>query len=107
VNLRYPSAAESSGVAIRMMGMGKPVIFSNDAAISRFPENTCLRVDTGPAEEEMLAHYILWLGEERQAPRAIGHKAAEHIAREHAPEKVARAYWKVLRLGSPQELPGD
>lgn len=94
VNLRYPSAAESSGVAIRMMGIGKVVAFSNDPAIVRFPENACLRIDTGPAEEEMLANYIVWLAKERAVVTAIGRAAAQYIAREHAPEKVAAVYWK-------------
>ncbi len=97
VNLRYPSAAESSGIAIRMMGIGKAVAFTNDPAISRFPENACLRVDIGPAEEEMLTDYIVWLSREREAVRAIGRNAAEHIAREHAPAKVAARYWDAIR----------
>lgn len=96
INLRYPSAAESSGVAIRMMGIGKAVAFTHDAAVSRFPENACLRIDVGAAEEQMLADYIVWLAGNREAVEAIGRKAAEYIAAEHAPEKVAAAYWKVV-----------
>jgi glycosyltransferase involved in cell wall biosynthesis len=96
VNLRYPSAAESSGVAIRMMGIGKVVAFTADPAIAPFPEDACLRIDTGPAEEEMLASYIVWLAGEREAAAAIGRNAARHIALKHAPEKVASAYWEVL-----------
>lgn len=92
VNLRYPSAAESSGVAVRMMGIGKAVAFSNDTAVGRIPPNACLRVDTGPAEEEILAEYIVWLAREPGAVQAIGRRAAEHVAREHAPAKVAEAY---------------
>ncbi|MEO5923333.1 MAG: glycosyltransferase [Bryobacteraceae bacterium] len=95
VNLRYPSAAESSGIAIRMMGIGKAVVFTNDPSIARFPEDACLRVDIGPAEEEMLANYIVWLSREREAAQAIGRNAAQHIAKQHAPEKVAAAYWAV------------
>ncbi len=96
VNLRYPSAAESSGVAIRMMGIGKAVAFTNDKAIARIPEDACLRIDVGPAEEEMLADYIVLLARESGAAAAIGRKAAQHIAREHAPAKVAAEYRKVL-----------
>lgn len=96
VNLRYPSAAESSGVAIRMMGIGKAVAFTRDAAVSRFPENACLRVDVGPVEQQMLADYIVWLAGNREAGEAIGKHAARHIAAEHAPAKVAAAYWDVV-----------
>src|SRR5512140_1509383 len=43
INLRYPSAAETSGIAIRMMGIGKAVIFTAGEALNRIPENACLR----------------------------------------------------------------
>jgi glycosyltransferase involved in cell wall biosynthesis len=97
VNLRYPSAAESSGVAIRMMGIGKAVAFSDDDAVRRIPANACLRIDTGAAEEEMLADYIVWLAERPGSAAAIGANAARHIAQDHAAEKIGVAYRDLLR----------
>lgn len=97
VNLRYPSAAETSGIAVRMMGIGKPVIFTASEALARIPENACLRLDVGPEEEQMLAGYIAWLAGNREAGLGIGRRAAAHVAQCHAPEKVAREYWNVLR----------
>lgn len=97
INLRYPTAAETSGIAIRLMGIGKPVVFSNGAEIARIPENACLRVETGPAEEELLADYIGWLASDRETAQRIGHHAAEHIAAHHALESVAAQYWDVLK----------
>jgi glycosyltransferase involved in cell wall biosynthesis len=100
INLRYPTAAETSGIAIRMMGIGKPVVFSEGAEIARIPENACLRVETGPAEEELLAHYIAWLARDREAAEEIGQRAARHVAANHAVEEVAAAYWSILRSSS-------
>ncbi|MCU1337166.1 MAG: hypothetical protein JWO19_2747 [Bryobacterales bacterium] len=97
INLRYPSAAETSGIAIRMMGIGKTVIFTASEALARIPTNACLRLNVGPEEEEMLAGYITWLAGNREAGIEIGRRAAVHIAQCHAPEKVAREYWDVLR----------
>lgn len=96
INLRYPSAAETSGIAIRMMGIGKPVIFTASDALARIPDNACLRVDVGPDEEQMLAAYIAWLAENREAGLEIGRRAATHVARHHALDEVARQYWDVL-----------
>jgi len=96
INLRYPSAAETSGIAIRMMGIGKPAIFTAGEALDRIPANACLRLDVGPEEEKMLAGYISWLAENREAGREIGLRAAAHIAQHHAAKKVAREYWNVL-----------
>jgi len=96
VNLRYPTAAETSGIAVRMMGIGKPVVFSDGEEIARIPENACLRVETGLLEEEMLADYIVWLAGDPEIVREIGLRAAAHIAKHHSPEAAADQYWKVL-----------
>jgi glycosyltransferase involved in cell wall biosynthesis len=97
INLRFPTAAESSGIAIRMMGIGKPVVFTAGEEIARIPENACLRVDVGPAEEEMLAGYIVWLAGDREAAREIGRHAAAHIAKAHVLDTVAERYWEILK----------
>jgi glycosyltransferase involved in cell wall biosynthesis len=96
LNLRYPSAAETSGIAISMMGIGKPVVFTAGQELARFPENSCLRVEAGPGEESTLAEYIVWLAANPEAAREIGLRAARHIASEHAPELAARRYWAAL-----------
>jgi glycosyltransferase involved in cell wall biosynthesis len=96
INLRYPTAAETSGIAIRMMGSGKPVIFSAGEETLRYPENACLRVDPGPGEESMLADYLRWLAADRGAGEEIGRRAAAHIAREHALDRVAAQYWSAI-----------
>lgn len=97
VNLRYPCAGETSGIAIRLMGIGKPVVFTNDASTSRIPDTACLRVDAGAAEIEMLAGYISWLARQPEAAREIGRRAAAHIASAHTPERAAAAYWEAIK----------
>jgi glycosyltransferase involved in cell wall biosynthesis len=96
VNLRYPSAAETSGIGIRMMGIGKPVVFTASEALARIPANACLRLDVGADEGQMLAGYIALLAGNREAGLEIGRRAAAHIALCHDPQKVAREYWRVL-----------
>ncbi len=101
LNLRFPTAGETSGIAIRMMGIGKTAAFSAGEEVSRYPENACLRVDPGPGEELMLADYLLWLASDREAGEEIGRRAAAHIGREHALERVAVQYWDAV-LGRDQ-----
>jgi glycosyltransferase involved in cell wall biosynthesis len=98
INLRYPSAAETSGIGVRMMGIGKPVVFTASEALARIPANACLRLDVGPDEEKTLAGYIAWLAGSREARLEIGRRAAAHIAQHHDPEKVAQEYWKVINI---------
>jgi len=96
INLRYPAAGETSAISIRLMGIGKPVVMTSGIETSRFPDATCLRVDAGVAEEEMLAEYMLWLAGSAAEAETIGREAAEHIRTLHAPDRVARAYWTAL-----------
>jgi hypothetical protein len=83
INLRFPAAGETSGIAIRLMGLAKPVLVTAGPETSRFPESVCVRIDSGLPEEEMLA-------------RAIGLRAAGHILEHHSLERAADMYWQVL-----------
>jgi glycosyltransferase involved in cell wall biosynthesis len=96
INLRYPAAGETSGIAIRLMGIGKPVLVSEGKEVARFPDNSCLRVDTGAAEEEMLAEYMVWLARFPDDARAIGQRAAAYIGQYHSPARIAESYWQAL-----------
>jgi len=96
VNLRYPTAAETSGIAISMMGIGKAVIFTAGEEIARFPGNACLKVEAGAGEEASLAEYLVWLSSAPDAAGAIGERAEAHIRQEHAGEKVAAQYWNAV-----------
>ncbi len=97
VNLRYPEAGETSGIALRAMAAGKAVIVTSGEAASRFPEAACARVDPGPAEEDMLAETMLWLAESPAARSAMGAIARDYARSVHSPEAAARRYWELLR----------
>ncbi len=96
INLRYPAAGETSGISIRLMGIGKPVMMNNGMETSRFPDPACIRVDEGVLEEEMLGAYMLWLARFTEDARVIGRRAGEYIREQHAPTRVARLYWGAL-----------
>jgi glycosyltransferase involved in cell wall biosynthesis len=96
INLRYPMAGETSGIAIRLMGLGKTVLVSAGDETSRFPETTVVRIDPGQAEEEMLAEYLVWLARCPDDARAIGQRAAGYIREHHSPARVAGLYWRAL-----------
>ena len=97
INLRYPAAGETSAIGSSLMGIGKPVMFTAGPETSRFPEASCLWVDAGSAEEEMVAEYLIWLALNRRDAAAIGARAAEHIRERHAPDHVAKLYWDVCQ----------
>jgi glycosyltransferase involved in cell wall biosynthesis len=96
INLRYPAAGETSGIAIRLMGSAKPVILTEGEEISRFPPETCLRVAPGIAEQPELVQYMLMLAQSPGLREEMGRLAAAHIERNHSAKAVAAAYWNVL-----------
>ncbi|MCL6546391.1 MAG: glycosyltransferase [Bryobacteraceae bacterium] len=96
INLRYPGAGETSGVAIRLMGAGKPVILSASEETSAFPPETCLKASPGIAEEDELEHHMVLLASARQLASEMGHRAAAYIRAHHAAQTVAESCWRIL-----------
>ncbi len=96
ISLRNPSAGETSGIGIRLMGIGKPVLVSAAEEVSRFPENAVIRIDRGLAQEPQLVEYMMWLVEHPERARQIGARAAAYIAAYHAPDLVALRYFELL-----------
>lgn len=92
VNLRYPSAGETSGALVRLLGSGKAVIISNVNQFSEWPDNVCLKVDLGPAEEAMLLYYLRRLVEDEPLRLQLGENARRYTETHHAIENSVEAY---------------
>jgi len=90
VNLRYPAAGETSGITVRMMGIGRAVMVTAGGETAEFPSGSCLPVDPGLAEEEMVEAFMEWLCHEPDRARELGFHARNHILRAHDPAAVAR-----------------
>jgi glycosyltransferase involved in cell wall biosynthesis len=96
INLRYPAAGETSGIAIRMMGIGKPVLLTDAEECSRIPEDACLRIAAGIAERESLLHHMILLTSISGVARAVGERGAGHIAANHRVTQISKQYWELL-----------
>jgi len=96
VNLRDPSAGETSGIAIRLMAMGKPVLMTDSPACARFPADACIRIARGVAERESLRQNVRLLMSAPEAAAAIGRRAAEYVRAGHCLERVGARYWELL-----------
>lgn len=105
VNLRYPGAGETSGIAIRLAGIGKCMVVTAGEEYARWPETACVRVDAGQAESEMLETYLRWLVSDPEAAREIGRRGREHVAVRHSPQKAARAVWNAMSALQSKQRP--
>lgn len=97
INLRFPTAGETSGIAIRFMGLAKTVLMTDSQEIASYPQSACLRILPGLAEAEHLATVLTWLREFQSAAREIGAEARRWVERHCDPHQVAEAYAAVLR----------
>jgi glycosyltransferase involved in cell wall biosynthesis len=96
INLRYPAAGESSGIAVRMMGIGKPVLLTDGLESAPYPEDACVRIAAGPAERDSLRQHMVLLTSMAEVASAIGQRGAGHIAAHHRVEPVGKRYWDLL-----------
>jgi len=96
INLRWPAAGETSGIAIRLMGVGRPVLLTDGEENARYPDTACLRIAPGVPEEDSLFRHMLLLTSLKGCAREIGRRASEHIAACHPAARVAQLYWDTL-----------
>jgi glycosyltransferase involved in cell wall biosynthesis len=106
INLRYPTAGETSGIGVRLMGIGKPVMFTAGREIARIPETARIAIEPGQAEHDHLVASMLWLADNPEHARRIGRQAAAHIAEHHDPDSVARSLVAVAQAAGTDILAG-
>jgi len=97
INLRHPSAGETSGTLIRLLGLGKAVIVSNTGAFAEIPDHCCAKIDLDATEEELLFAVLRALATDPGLRRRMGDNARRHIAAHHTLEGSARAYADFVR----------
>jgi glycosyltransferase involved in cell wall biosynthesis len=97
VNLRHPSAGETSGTLIRMLGLGKPVIVSRSGAFTEIPDDCCAKVDVDETEEELLFAYLRRLAEDEPLRRRMGENARRYAQSHHTLEGSAGGYAEFIR----------
>ena len=94
VNLRYPSAGETSGTLIRALDAGKPVAVSDYAQFAEFPDDVVFKVPLGAGEVERLVEFFT---SDLPSPAAKQRAWLE----EHASlEKTVEGYLRALECGS-------
>jgi glycosyltransferase involved in cell wall biosynthesis len=96
INLRFPTAGETSGIAVRFMGIGKPVLLTDGLECSRFPDDACLRIPPGPCERDSLLAHMILLTSMQDVADSIGQRGAAYIQSKHRVEQIGTQYWQLL-----------
>jgi glycosyltransferase involved in cell wall biosynthesis len=122
LNLRYPSAGETSGTLIRAFEAGKPVAVSDYAQFAELPDDCVVKIPFGDPEIEQLSDFFLrdlpdpaaaqkqWLDEHASMEKTVaGYLAALHAAADGVPGTGSRVPSAVDRERpgtSGQSVPG-
>jgi len=91
LNLRYPTAGETSASLLRLLAAGRGAVVSDYAQFADLPAGAAVRVPLGDGEAESLAATVAGLLADPARLAAMGEAARRHVAREHAPERAAAA----------------
>ncbi len=91
LNLRYPTAGETSASLLRVLAVGRPAIVSDYAQFAELPEEIALKVPPGDGEGAALAAALRALLGQPDRLRAMGEAARAHVQAHHSPAAAAAA----------------
>ncbi len=97
INLRYPSAGETSGTLVRLLGLGVPVIVNDTGAFSEIPDDCCAKVDLDETEEGLLLAYLRRLATDEELRLRMAENARRHVRTHHTLAGSARGYADFVR----------
>ncbi|MCA1725234.1 MAG: glycosyltransferase family 4 protein, partial [Thermomicrobia bacterium] len=97
INLRYPTAGETSAAVLRLMSAGLPTIVTDTGAFADLPDDAVLKVPPDAFEGETLVAFLRTLATDLPFRRAVGANARAFVLREHTMRRAAEGYLDVLR----------
>ncbi|MEM7583873.1 MAG: glycosyltransferase family 4 protein [Acidobacteriota bacterium] len=106
LNLRYPTAGETSASLLRILAIGRPAVVSDYAQSAELPNHGVVKIPVGDGESEVLVRELAALLKTPERLRELGEAARRHVAANHRPEAAAQAVveacceWQALPLQS-------
>jgi glycosyltransferase involved in cell wall biosynthesis len=107
VNLRSPTMGETSGSAIRVLSLGKPLVVSDVGWFAELPDAVALKVPVDEYETRTLEAALELLASSAEARATLGAAARDHVIREHDLGRVADRYAEAIELAAGGEAVVD
>lgn len=92
MNLRYPSAGETSAALVRGMGMGRCSVVFDYGSYADFPDDTVVKVPLDTQATDALEQAIDRVLTDEHYRTAVENTARHYINREHSSENAAQQY---------------
>jgi glycosyltransferase involved in cell wall biosynthesis len=96
LNLRHPTAGETSASLLRLLGAGKPTLVSASGSFAELPAGVAAQVDLDASEGELIVAYCWLLAARPELAAAMGALARDYVAREHTLDGAAAGYMRFL-----------
>lgn len=103
VNLRWPTMGETSGMVVRALSLGVPLVVSDAGSFSELPDSVAAKVPVDEFEVETLTAVLERLAVDGAVRERMSAAARELAVREHNVEHVANLYTAALEesVGGP------
>jgi glycosyltransferase involved in cell wall biosynthesis len=96
VSLRSPTMGETSGIALRALALGRPLVVSDIGWFAELPGEVAAKVPVGDGEVEALTAVLDGLAGDERARANMGRAGREYAHRVHDLERVAELYLAAL-----------
>ncbi|HMO57296.1 MAG TPA: glycosyltransferase [Roseiflexaceae bacterium] len=96
INLRHPTAGETSASLLRLLGAGRPTLVTSTGSFVELPPAVAAQVDLGSGEVELLCAYCRYLADHPAFAAAMGAAARRYVAHEHTLPAAAAGYMHFL-----------
>ena len=91
LNLRYPTAGETSASLLRILALGRPAVVSDHAQMAELPDDVVVKIPVGEGERRALAERLSTLLADRDLLAHLGRSARRHVATQHKLDDAAGA----------------
>jgi glycosyltransferase involved in cell wall biosynthesis len=96
INLRRPTAGETSGSLMRALALGKPTLVSEIGSFRELPDDTVFKIPP-ERETEWLYEYMKVLTDDAELARAVGERGRSYVRQECQWPRVADQYVQFLQ----------
>ncbi|HEU4323373.1 MAG TPA: glycosyltransferase [Roseiflexaceae bacterium] len=96
LNLRHPTAGETSASLLRLLGAGRPTLVTASGSFAELPPGVAAQVDLDASEGDLILAYCHLLATRPDIAAALGANARAFVAREHTLQAAAAGYIRFL-----------
>jgi glycosyltransferase involved in cell wall biosynthesis len=107
LNLRYPTAGETSASLLRVLAQARPAVVSDYAQFRELPDAVAVKVPLGELEEKALAAAVGALLASPERLVAMSDAARDHVRERHDPARAGAAIIEHCEEFAELDPPGD